>query len=84
MDAIERQVSDFQVTLRLAPIGMSPNESLFAIALNAFVQRDQSAVGVANFKSNAALKVLVGSQVFQGNPECVTNSVNGTTREAMK
>jgi hypothetical protein len=61
MDAIERQVSDFQVALRFAPIGVSPNEGLLSITLNAFVQRDQSAVGVADFKSDAALKVLLGS-----------------------
>jgi hypothetical protein len=83
MDAIERQVSDFQVALRFAPIGVSPNEGLLTVALNALMQRDQSAVGVANFKSNAALKVLVGSQVFQGNAKCVANSINGATREAV-
>jgi hypothetical protein len=84
MDTVKWQVGDFQIALRLASIGVSPNESLFPVALNAFVQRDQSAVGVANFKNNSALKVLVGSQVFQGNAKCVANSVNGATREAMK
>jgi hypothetical protein len=84
VNAIKGQVGNFQVTLRFASIGVSPNESLFAAAFYAFVQRDQSAVGVANFKSNAALKVLVGSQVSQGNAKCVANSVNGATREAMK
>jgi hypothetical protein len=84
VNAIKGQVGNFQVTLRFASIGVSPNESLFPAAFYAFVQRDQSAVGVANFKSDAALKVLVGSQVFQGNAECVANSVNGATREAMK
>jgi hypothetical protein len=84
VNAVKGQVSDFQVALRFAPIGVSPNEGLLAVALNALMQRDQSAVGVANFKGDASFQVLFGSQVSQGNAKCVANSVNGATREAMK